>query len=206
MTTSSSAALSGSGRWCEYLKITIRGTHVIMQDIEAELSYAYLHAVAAKAGMECSYSPRISDKNGIDARICARKNVLPSDSKCGLEVNISIQLKATIHSPYDNGSHLSYCLNDIKQYNALRAEGYDVPRLLVVYFLPKDANLWLKQNDKLFLLRKSAYWVSLLGAPESENNTSQTIYIPKRNLLTPEALINIVTRRSRWDFPKYGEE
>lgn len=179
---------------------------MLIQDIESELSYAYLHAVASKAGMECSYASRISDKCGIDARICARKDVLPQNSKCGFEVNLAIQLKATIQTPADNGTHLSYCLNDINQYNTLRAFGYDVQRLLVVYFLPRDEKLWLKQNDKLLLIRKSAYWVSLLGAPASENGTSQTIYIPKKNLLTPEALINIVTRRAHWDFPTYGEE
>jgi len=38
-------------------------------DIESELSYAYIHAVAAHAGMECCITGHHSDNRGIDARI-----------------------------------------------------------------------------------------------------------------------------------------
>lgn len=179
--------------------------YVLIQDIEAELSYAYLHAVAAKAGVECSYAGRLSDKAGVDALICARKDVLPPDACCGLEVNIKIQLKATMHKPSETLTHLSYNLKDIKQYDMLRASGCDVPRLLVVFFLPQENKLWLKQNHKLLLLRKSAYWMSLIGAPESHNSTSQVINIPKRNLLTPESLLYVLSRKSHWDMPTFGE-
>ena len=36
-------------------------------NIESELSYAYLHAVASKAGMACNAGSRHEDNNGIDA-------------------------------------------------------------------------------------------------------------------------------------------
>ncbi|CAK0768443.1 hypothetical protein CCP3SC1AL1_4480001 [Gammaproteobacteria bacterium] len=36
-------------------------------DIESELSYAYLHAVAAKAGVGCKIGSRHDDNAGIDA-------------------------------------------------------------------------------------------------------------------------------------------
>ena len=39
------------------------------QDIESELSYAYIHAVAAFAGMNCVCANRVEDGNGIDARV-----------------------------------------------------------------------------------------------------------------------------------------
>jgi hypothetical protein len=36
-------------------------------DIKSELSYAYLHAVASRAGCECQVAGRHSDNQGIDA-------------------------------------------------------------------------------------------------------------------------------------------
>lgn len=47
-------------------------------EIESELSYAYLHAVAAKAGMGCEVSGRHSDKQGIDATVTASGNFGPN--------------------------------------------------------------------------------------------------------------------------------
>ena len=40
-------------------------------NIESELSYAYLHAVASKAGMACSVGSRHEDNNGVDATLTA---------------------------------------------------------------------------------------------------------------------------------------
>lgn len=39
------------------------------QNIEAELSYAYLHAVASRAGFSCEYRNRHLDGAGVDATI-----------------------------------------------------------------------------------------------------------------------------------------
>jgi hypothetical protein len=38
-------------------------------DIESELSYVYLHAVASKVGASCNITNRSLDGNGIDAAI-----------------------------------------------------------------------------------------------------------------------------------------
>ncbi len=40
-----------------------------VQNIESELSYAYLHAVAAQAGVSCTQGSRHEDNHGIDARL-----------------------------------------------------------------------------------------------------------------------------------------
>lgn len=42
---------------------------MINQNIESELSYAYLHAVAAKAGMSCKQGDRHDDGAGVDAEV-----------------------------------------------------------------------------------------------------------------------------------------
>lgn len=39
------------------------------RNIESELSYAYLHAVAASAGVDCGIATRHEDNAGVDARL-----------------------------------------------------------------------------------------------------------------------------------------
>jgi hypothetical protein len=45
--------------------------------------------------------------------------------------------------------------------------------------------------------RRCAYWLSLRGAPASDNAASQTVYIPSANLLSIENLMDLMTRFSR---------
>lgn len=42
---------------------------LLQNEIEEALSYAYLHAVAAKAGMSCKVGSRSDDNAGVDAEI-----------------------------------------------------------------------------------------------------------------------------------------
>jgi hypothetical protein len=44
-----------------------------MQNIESELSYAYLHAVASRCGIICESSGRHTDDAGVDAVLRCRK-------------------------------------------------------------------------------------------------------------------------------------
>lgn len=164
-------------------------SQVAKTDIEAELSYAYLHAIASRAGAECTYSGRLSDNRGIDARL-TYWSAQPHARK---EVDIKVQLKATIKSPPDKDSHLSFSLEN-NQYNDLRADGaYAVPRILVVLFLPNADATWLDISDSRLVMQRAAYWVSLRGAKEPTTGSHTTVYLPKEQLLTPpslEALFN----------------
>jgi len=80
-------------------------------NIESELSYAYLHAVASHAGMACSVSSKHEDNNGIDATVTAWG---PFESGGYLsEVTMKVQLKATIAAPAEDESGLSYFLKGV---------------------------------------------------------------------------------------------
>ncbi|GEM_PF-7028040 len=50
------------------------------QNIEAELSYAYLHAVASHGGFACEYAHRHLDDAGVDAVIREDGRKLAADS------------------------------------------------------------------------------------------------------------------------------
>ena len=170
-------------------------------NIESELSYAYLHAVASKAGMACSAGNRHEDNNGIDATLTAWG---PFNSGGYLtEVDIKVQLKATIAVPADDGVNLSYFLSGVSRYNDLRTATVNAARILVVLFLPEDAQDWLNHSEEELALRKCAYWQSLRGAPATTNGSGATVYLPKAQMFTPLALTDLATRLSRPDFPIY---
>lgn len=167
-------------------------------DVEAELSYAFLHAVAAQAKATCTVSNRLSDNRGIDAQLTCWG--LNGGGKT--EVDLKVQLKATVALPTDLGSHFSYSIKKVQQYNDLRASAYAIPRILVVLFLPKDISSWMHVSHDALALRRSAYWVSLVGAPAT-SSSSVTVYLPKANLLTPESLRALFEDLSVGQIPQY---
>lgn len=152
-------------------------------DIESELSYAYLHAVASHAAMSCRSSNRLEDNNGIDAQVTAWGPFTPSGYL--QEVDLKIQLKATIQTPADNGTHYSYFFRGISQYEDLRKDTIATHRILVVLFLPRDSWEWIVHDVEALTMRKCAYWVSLRGAPDPTNTFGETIKFLKPTLLVP---------------------
>lgn len=162
---------------------------MIDQEIESELSYAYLHAVAAKAGMSCNQGNRHDDGAGVDVEVTFRGLTTHHYLR---HVQLNIQLKATVK---DTGTHqefLSYFMQGTKRYDKLRTNDSEIYKILVILFLPNDADSWLSISPDELILKKAAYWVCLYGALTSSNSSGQTIYIPKANLLTPLSLKDLV--------------
>ena len=62
-------------------------------DIMAELSYAYLHAVAARAGFGCKVGNRMDDGASVDAFV--RVNERIDLTSVLLNFDFEVQLKAT---------------------------------------------------------------------------------------------------------------
>jgi hypothetical protein len=150
-------------------------------DIESEISYAYLHAVASHAGAGCSSANRASDGNGIDA-IITGWGPFPGGGYLQ-EIDIKVQLKATVGIPVQKNAFLSYTLNGISRYNDLRSSSLATHRILVVLFLPPDPSDWLSISENELILKKCAYWVSLRGAVASTKfNKSNSIYSAGSNV------------------------
>lgn len=170
-------------------------------NIESELSYAYIHAVAAHAGMACEVTKRHEDNSGVDARLVAWG---PFEGGGYLkEVDLKIQLKATVAVPVDDGTYLSYSLKGIDRYDALRDEHYATPRILVVLFLPHNAIDWLNHTEEQLTMKRCAYWVSLRAAPPSTNKTAETVYLPKANFFNPDGLRALIARLSNREHLNY---
>jgi hypothetical protein len=179
-----------------------RGADVLtQQNIEAELSYAYLHAVATRAGFDCSYSSRNLDAAGVDATITEDNRFLAEDSAISF-VQLHVQLKATIGEPANIEGNLSYRLT-LPHSNKLRKTEIAVPRILAVLFLPKDPMDWLIHSEDGLLACRCAYWVSLYGALESTNESYQTVYLPRAQVLSADGLTTLMTRISRGEVIPY---
>jgi hypothetical protein len=165
------------------------------QNIEAELSYAYLHAVATRGGFSCSYSHRHLDDVGVDAQIHEDGRMLAADS-LHASFTLHVQLKATRVIPIEQAGRYSFSL-PVRQYDRLRETRLVIPRIVVVLYLPADPAEWLRHSEDALIAKRCAYWVSLRAAPTSDNPGHQTVYIPRAQVLSITSLTEIMTRCSR---------
>jgi len=170
------------------------------QNIEAELSYAYLHAVAGHAGMSCTPLDRHEDGHGVDAQLNYRGiNTHPYLK----HITLNVQLKATTASPGNHADFASYFFKGIDRYDKLRTADSSIYKILAVLFLPTDPASWLKCTEDELVLQKSVYWTCLYGADASSNNTGETVYLPKNQLLTPVELIRLANLAVNNTVPNY---
>lgn len=169
-------------------------------DIKSELSYVYLHAVAACAGCECQYSLRHSDNRGIDARLMAFGEFAPAPSLT--QFDLYIQLKATSQPLRKRNGRLAFDL-DVDQYDKLRVTSAGNPWLLVVLQLPADPAEWLKCSPRALTLKGVAHWLSLYGALDSSNAQRQRVYIPSGNRFGVAALKGLLVRFAREETVAY---
>lgn len=174
-----------------------------LANVESELSYAYLHAVASHAQCGCKVTSRHEDNTGVDAQLVGWGPFEGGGYRT--EVDIKVQLKATVSEPTVIDDCFSYSFRGISQYNDLRSEAVATPRILVVLFLPKEHQDWISHSGDSLSLYRCAYWVSLRGAPESDNSSAQTIYIPRKQKFDGAGLASLMTRLSRNEIPKYQE-
>lgn len=173
------------------------------QNIESELSYAYLHAVASSVGVCVTDANRHQDNAGIDATLTGW-GPFPAGSFLK-EVDLKVQLKATVAPLVLRNKHYSYELQGINRYHDLRSESLATPRILVVLFLPSDPSQWLELTPEFLLMRKCAYWVSLRGAGDTTNSASVTVYLPSHQTFHPQGLQSLLSRLSSRDIPRYQE-
>ena len=149
------------------------------------LSGAYIRAVCAAAG--CGVDAVTLDNDKVDYLVRARVN-----GRVRSKPQIDIQAKCQM-SGSATSDPISYSL-DLETYDNLRDVKVCIPRILVLVLVPNDVQEWLAQSEHALTLRHCAYWVSLKGKEASENTTSQTVHIPRKNLFGPEVLRAIMVK------------
>ena len=141
---------------------------------KAELSFAYLHALAAQAGYTCQPGPR-PDVDSIDA-------IIKSGDRS--RTQLDVQLKAT-STPRRRDDGLHFKLQE-KHYNDLCADR-SVPLILVVLVLPPDEAQWLECTTEALTIRRCGWWESLSGR-EPIGARSKTITIPTNRRIGPRGI------------------
>lgn len=148
------------------------------------LSFAYLRAIAARAGYATSVPDY--DRGGIDVYIHARGR---------MSKTLNVQLKATADLKSTGNGTYVFSLSR-NYYDSLRG-ATGSPGILVVLDMPSDKTLWLSVSCEGLLLRRRAYWLDLGGLPESSNAASVSVSIPEDNVFEVESLRQLMQEAQR---------
>lgn len=156
-------------------------------------SYAYVQAVASVAGFSVENKSRPMDNAGVDLTI-------ESPGRIGeiLDPKFDVQVKCTSSEKIVDRDCIKYPL-PVQNYNRLRSIKTLVPQVLIVVLVPQDISEWLDVSEQEMLIKKCGYWVSLKGSPETTNNSTITVSIPRKNLFTPKNLFSIMEKIDRGD-------
>ncbi|MEQ8973263.1 MAG: DUF4365 domain-containing protein [Coleofasciculus chthonoplastes F3-SA18-01] len=152
-----------------------------------QFSYAYIYAVASTAGYSFQIAAKPMDFDGIDI-------ILAGGSGTGIirYPRLELQVKCTSVNLVSHDI-IRYSL-PLKNYNDLRVENVQTPRLLVVIVVPDKLDNWLTQSPQELCLKYCGYWISLRGQPPTSNQTTITISIPCQNIFNVEALTTLMQR------------
>lgn len=156
-----------------------------------QLSLAYIRAVAATAGFSCT-KPEVDD-DSVDIVVACSGTY--GEGFVMKSPRIEVQAKATEMALTEEDDCFKFPL-PVKNYEDLRGMTL-VPRILVVMIVPDNADDWLEQSHEHLLMRYSAYWVSIQGQPDTENETKVTVRIPKEQIFTVPGLQAMMERVAR---------
>jgi hypothetical protein len=157
-----------------------------------QFSNAYIRAVAAVAGYNV-YKPEVDD-DSIDWGIAARggRGTLRSPK-------LELQLKCTA-SDIRGERHIAFPLK-IKNYNELRHENYQVPRILVVVLVPSNTAEWIQQSEESLIMHKCGYWLSLRGRESVPNDDTITVHLSREQIFSVDQLCSVMDRIAQGGIP-----
>ncbi len=92
-----------------------------------------------------------------------------------------------------DGTTLTYDL-EAKTYNDLCEPGDDCERILVVLLLPSAETDWLSQSLDELILRRCAFWLSLVGREPTQATSTIRIRIPVENVFSVETIRRLMRR------------
>ena len=157
-----------------------------------DMSVAYLQAICACDG----YSLEVvnHDNYGVDCHVICKGKADPSSLKNDSMIHVQLKSSGSQIS-VDKAGNLHYPLEK-KNYEILRDTASFNPKILVLLHMNQLKSDWIDQNQNRLEIRKGAYWYILKGMPAVSNKTSVTITIPSSNLLTPDALRDLMVKAS----------
>ncbi len=154
--------------------------------VKEQFSYSFVSAIASIAKF-ATYKPSVDD-DSIDIGFSLKGGGgtissprLEAQLKC---TSADIRKKDCLHFPLIK-----------KNYDELRIENVHIPRILIVVLVPEKLQECVQHTEEeALILKRCGYWASLRGFPESENQNSVTIHIPRKNIFTVDSLHSIMTK------------
>lgn len=143
----------------------------LLNDLKGDFGQAYVRAVAHAAGFFVEEASRARDSDGVDLTVVERTGRRgPTSRQLDVQLKTTASIEEVDPFPWDL---------EIKNYDELRAEDYQVPRILVVVHVPTEREQWVQATPEALLLRHCGYWASLRGQPASTNRTSVRVFVPR---------------------------
>lgn len=159
-----------------------------------EISFAYLRAVCAKIG--AAVERHFEDGDGVDGVVKKKVSITPTDQE-DLEpypfgASFEFQLKSTSQSLSEDDEFLHYSLK-VKNYNDL-TERASTKRLLLLLVLPSNFEKAVVHTLESLVISRCMYWHDLSGLDKSNNSSTVTVKIPKKNVASPEGIDALLQR------------
>jgi len=158
----------------------------LLNDLKADFGQAYVRAVAHAASCFVQEASRSRDNDGVDLTILYRP-----DRRGFTSQQLDVQLKTT--ASIDPGETFSIDLG-IKNYDELRSDEYQVPRILVVVHVPETPREWVVPSPDHLLLRYCGYWKSLCGVAASANDEKVRVRLSRSQCFHVDPLRTIMQR------------
>ena len=160
--------------------------------MKEQFSAAYVKAVVSVAGFTMS-QPSV-DHDSVDWTIARRGGggIIRSPK-------LDLQLKCTNHSALYSKT-IPFQLKK-KNFDDLKGEDFQAPRILVVVIVPKSIENWLKQDETALCMNHCGYWLSLRSFQSNANEDNTTVHLPRSNQFTVKALTAMMDRIGDNRFP-----
>ena len=158
-----------------------------------DMSETYLRALCAANGFSIIRGDH--DNDGYDVEVSC-KGYLDTSSLI-YSPKLDVQLKSSYSkiTLQDDGL-VTYSL-EVKNYKTLIQTNRMIPLILVVLHMHRDESLWLEHTTDWLKITKCAYWISLKGFEDTENEHTININIPSDHILTKESLKDIMVKISK---------
>ncbi|WP_043623626.1 DUF4365 domain-containing protein [Ensifer sp. ZNC0028] len=170
---------------------------ITVSHLQESLSIGYVTATAAAArinlaikrehdyGVDGTFLAMAQRLQGIDADGNEEYRYVESGTK------IDFQLKCTTKWEF-RGDNVAWKIK-AQTYNDLVSRPAYAPLFLVLMCLPQDANDWLSSTEQQLILKHCCYYAEIAGPRLANENSSKLIEIPRANLLTPDAVLRLLS-------------
>lgn len=159
----------------------------------ADLSVAYVQAVAAAARVEANFAT--AHDYGIDGNF--RQIVARGGRRVATGFPLDFQLKASKNWSETTGI-VKYNL-EAKNYNDMaerNAQPGAVPLVLILLCLPQSVEEWVQISPEQMILKRCCFWYRLTGAL-TDNKEKKVVAIPTSQLLDPQAVTTLLERTQK---------